>query len=194
MSFEWIKTDKMQLVRKISDTQYDVIETLRFPEGCNNGEDLFKAYFQRIDIKDYSEDEIRKYVSGYYKSLENLRKLYGENSNQIIAEYIAETKAGCGCKLVFAGFEEDLTKYLDMILKGNNPNLKLIKVKHDIKNMFWYSERIGHTFFVADKRTNCIGVEPDEEVYLVVGSQVGIGVIFVEDAEEYENNILFQEA
>jgi len=66
-----------QWVRKVSDTKFEVYERA-------------SNVMQDIDFSDYTEEEIRGYVSGYYDSLEDLREQYGESSNMIIAECISE--------------------------------------------------------------------------------------------------------
>ena len=66
-----------QWVRKISGDQFQVYER---PDNV----------MKDIDLADYTDKEIREFVSGYYKSLEELREQYGKDSNQIIAEIISE--------------------------------------------------------------------------------------------------------
>jgi hypothetical protein len=67
-----------QWVRKISDTKFEVYERA-------------SGVMQDIDLDEYTEDEIRDFVSGYYDSLEDLREQYGNDSNLIIAEIISES-------------------------------------------------------------------------------------------------------
>ncbi len=45
---------------------------------------------QEIDLNDYTDQEIRDFVSGYYNSLEELYAMYGPGSNGVIAEIISE--------------------------------------------------------------------------------------------------------
>ena len=67
--------DSNQFVKKISNTYFKVLDQGRLLD---------------INLLDYSELELREYIVGYYSSLEDLRKIYGEDSNQIIVECIAE--------------------------------------------------------------------------------------------------------
>ena len=66
-----------QWVKKLSPTRFEVLER---PHHL----------ILDIDLKDYTETEIKDYISGYYDSLEELREMYGEDSNMIIAECISE--------------------------------------------------------------------------------------------------------
>jgi hypothetical protein len=78
-SLEWKCTDpnQDQWVRKISNDNFEVFE---------------QGEIQNIYLKDYSGEQIRELISAYYDSLEELIELYGKDSNQIIAECIAEQK------------------------------------------------------------------------------------------------------
>ncbi len=67
-----------QWVRKISDTKFEVYERA-------------SGVMQDIDLNEYTEKEIRDYVSGFYDSLEDLKEMYGEDSNMIIAEIVSES-------------------------------------------------------------------------------------------------------
>jgi len=66
-----------QWVNKVSSTEFEVYE-------------LPSDKMHSISLKDYSEEELQKEISGFYHSLEELRTQYGEDSNQIIAECISE--------------------------------------------------------------------------------------------------------
>lgn len=70
-----------QWVKKISATKFEVYER---PANV----------MQEIDFADYTDKEIREYISGYYGSLEELREIYGDDSNMIIAECISEQSSG----------------------------------------------------------------------------------------------------
>lgn len=43
-----------------------------------------------IKLSDYSRSQLEHYISGYYKSLEEISELYGDDADQIIAECISE--------------------------------------------------------------------------------------------------------
>ncbi len=66
-----------QWVKKCSDLNFEVYER-------------HANVMQEIDFADYTEKNIRDYVSGYYNSLEDLREQYGDDSNMVIAEIISE--------------------------------------------------------------------------------------------------------
>ena len=73
--YECTDGDNNQYVKKISNTEFMIIDNNRIHE---------------IDIDDYTNLEIREHISGYYSSLEELQEMYGDDSNQVIAECIAE--------------------------------------------------------------------------------------------------------
>jgi hypothetical protein len=68
--------DTNQWVKKISDTQFMVYE---------------KGRMFDVDLTEYTDEELDDYIAAYYPALEDMREMYGENANQIIAECIAET-------------------------------------------------------------------------------------------------------
>ncbi len=65
-----------QWIKKITETNFLVYEKER----------LFD-----IELNEYTEEELLDEVSGYYSSLGEIKMLYGEDANQIIAECIAES-------------------------------------------------------------------------------------------------------
>ncbi len=89
----WFCTDTWQYCKINFDGTYNFIERvwLDIVEVNKNYPD--KCYIVKtalIDLNDYTEEEKECNVSGYYDSLESLREIYGEDSNQIIAECIFE--------------------------------------------------------------------------------------------------------
>jgi len=68
--------DSNQWVKQISDTHFLVYEQERV---CD------------IELNDYSEEELDSYIAAYYPSLPEMRALYRDKANWIIAECIAET-------------------------------------------------------------------------------------------------------
>lgn len=74
----WICTDQDtdQWVKKISETQFEVLEG---------------GFVQEINLADYSDEEILSYISSYGYDLDSVKEIYGMSANQIIAECIAET-------------------------------------------------------------------------------------------------------
>jgi hypothetical protein len=61
--YECTDGDNYQFVKKISETEYIVIDGNKVHD---------------IDLDDYTDTEIRDYVSGYYPSLEDLKEQYTE--------------------------------------------------------------------------------------------------------------------
>ncbi len=66
-----------QWLKKVSNVEFQVYEKHR--------DEMNTVY-----INDFTEEELMEQITGYYQSLEELRKEYGEDSNQIIAEIISE--------------------------------------------------------------------------------------------------------
>lgn len=84
MSNEWIKTDDLQFVKKITETEFKVVEIREY-------NDKFATAVTIIDLEDYTEQEILDIIKTYsYLSIKELRKMYGEATNQIIAECCSE--------------------------------------------------------------------------------------------------------
>lgn len=70
--------DTNQWVKKLSSTHFIVYE---------------KERMQRIALIDYTEEQLSEIVRGYYPSIQYLRETCLDDSNQIIAEIIAEQEA-----------------------------------------------------------------------------------------------------
>lgn len=92
---EWICTDNdsLQHIRENDDGTYNCIEmvwldTCEGDEGYPDKEYVVKTAL--IDLNDYTEEEKEIAVSGYYESLNDLKEVYGEESNSIIIECIFE--------------------------------------------------------------------------------------------------------
>lgn len=86
---EWIKTDDYQYVKKIDDGIYKIAEVI----GVNwiEEEKPWGISYTTIDLEDWSKDEIIDHINGYgYENIEKVKKLYGDDYEQIIAECIAE--------------------------------------------------------------------------------------------------------
>jgi len=66
-----------QWVRKISETNFEVYE-----RALN--------VMNEVDLTKYTDVELESQISAYYDSLEDLRKMYGKDSNMIISECISE--------------------------------------------------------------------------------------------------------
>lgn len=78
---EWICTDPdtKQYGRQISEKVFEFKE---------NGSDEMT-----IDLDHYSDDQIKRHISAYYDSLDQLKEIYGSDSNWIIAECIFERES-----------------------------------------------------------------------------------------------------
>lgn len=95
MREEWIRTDSdcSQYCKVNSDGTYSFIEKV-WLDTCKG--DLGypdKSYTVKtalVDLDDYTEHEKECNICGYYDSLEALREIYKEDSDQIIAECIFE--------------------------------------------------------------------------------------------------------
>lgn len=88
---DWIKTDDDQIVRKISDNCFEVIEAILVAPLEVEGVNHYGISRQTIYLDDYSEEDIIDELSYFgYDSIKHVRELYGEDANQIIAECIAE--------------------------------------------------------------------------------------------------------
>lgn len=80
---DFFETDDNQMVKKLSETAFHVYDELEYPYGIY-------AFYEVVDLEDYSEEDLEKEVAGYYKNLAELREIYNSHSNQVIAEIIAE--------------------------------------------------------------------------------------------------------
>ena len=94
--------DNLQFCRKESETRFryvevDKISLYLFLNGDDissvSNEDLVLCvewFDELIDLDKYSDEQKLYHISAYYKSLEELEEIYGEDSNMIIAECIFE--------------------------------------------------------------------------------------------------------
>lgn len=87
----WILTDSdcCQYCKKIDNSNYWYIELREVGDFDNP---FYLAYATQIDLEFYTDDEIVDYVAGY-DNVEQIRRIYGDNANQIIAECIFECLA-----------------------------------------------------------------------------------------------------
>lgn len=92
---EWFCTDGdcMQYCRDNGNSTYDFVEivwldTVEGDKGYPDKEYTVKSAY--IDLSDYTDDEKEIAASSYYDSLESLYSIYGDESEQIIAECIFE--------------------------------------------------------------------------------------------------------
>lgn len=92
MITDWVCTDldNEQYGRQLSKTRFEFKEKNR--GLLDYEEDEFIEF--GVDLTDYSQEHIEEVVSGYYSGLEELKSIYGEDSNWIIAECIFEQESG----------------------------------------------------------------------------------------------------
>lgn len=100
---DWICTDgdNEQYGRKISDRVYTFKELEREFLGSFSDEEIIGIFDspqyweeQEINLDEYSQEEVEKYISAYYTDLNEVFNIYGDDSNWIIAECIFEQKSG----------------------------------------------------------------------------------------------------
>lgn len=96
---EWVNTDpdEGQFCRKISDTEFEYIQlkdmtdkphSKRLLEVLNDKTTLMDWWQGEIDVTDYTEKQIKSYVSPYGEILDGSEGAYRD---QLIAECIFET-------------------------------------------------------------------------------------------------------
>lgn len=92
MKSDWICTDldNEQYGRQLSETRFEFKEKNR---GLIDYDEDEIIHFG-VDLSKYSDKEIREAISGYYNSLEELKSIYGDDSNWVIAECIFEQESG----------------------------------------------------------------------------------------------------
>lgn len=101
---KWTCTDpdNFQYGRKVSDGVYQFKEWIGKEKLTIPQEKTVKECFDEpgdweedtIVLANFNENEIRKHISAYYSSLEELKEIYGESSDWIIAECIFEQQSG----------------------------------------------------------------------------------------------------
>ena len=98
-SGDWVKVDELQWRKQLTETMFHLVEVRECPE-----EYIFVTGI--IDISDYEKD-INSYINGYgYKSVENMKSIYQNETNGVIAECIFESM--CNMELTgFGGFDTE---------------------------------------------------------------------------------------
>jgi hypothetical protein len=92
MKTEWKCTDadSNQYGRQISENVYEFKEKNR---GLTDYEE--DEFIQIIvDLDDYNSDYIENCISAYYSGIDEVKEIYGNDSNWIIAECIFEQESG----------------------------------------------------------------------------------------------------
>jgi len=93
-SFKVILTDYFDSI-KVTDDREDAVQF------CYSHDDDIWVYFEyeynsntlnklEVNLRLFSIEEQESNISGYYASLDEVKRIYGESSNQIIAECIFE--------------------------------------------------------------------------------------------------------
>jgi hypothetical protein len=92
MMKDWVCTDldNEQYGRQLSENRFEFKEKNR---GLLDYDEDEIIHFG-VDLSNYSEKEIQEVVSSYYNSLDELKAIYGDDSNWIIAECIFEQESG----------------------------------------------------------------------------------------------------
>jgi hypothetical protein len=92
MKTDWVCTDldNKQYGRQLSETKFEFKEKNRGLLDYDEDEIIEFG----VDLSDYSEKEIEEVISGYYSCLDELKAIYVEDSNWIIAECIFEQESG----------------------------------------------------------------------------------------------------
>lgn len=81
----WIRTDGLQIVRQLDSRVFELAEVQQAEPG------KYVVVKTIIDLDDYLEEDILDYIQGYgYKSIADMKRQYGEDTNQVIAECIFE--------------------------------------------------------------------------------------------------------
>ena len=95
MRKEWVCTDSdsSQYCKINSDGIYNFIEKVWLDICKGDPSYPDKKYTVKtalVDLNDYTDHEKECNICGYYDSIESLREIYGDDSDQIIAECIFE--------------------------------------------------------------------------------------------------------
>lgn len=115
----WILTDPdcYQYCKKLSDNRYWYIE-LR--EVGDFSSPFYWVYATQIDLEFYTDDEITDYITGYYDDIEQIRKIYGNEANQIISECIFECLPAIEHTFVKEmKFESDVVDFIHKFIENN---------------------------------------------------------------------------
>ena len=115
----WILTDPdcYQYGKKLGDRSWWYIE-LR--EVGDFDSPFYWVYATQIDLEYYTDDEVSDYITGYYDDVEQIREIYGENANQIIAECIFECISAAEHTFVKEmKFEADAIDFIHKFIENN---------------------------------------------------------------------------
>lgn len=87
--------DNQQICIKLSEDVYIYSQQDKFFYNWyeDNDTDVEDYHTEKIDLSILSSDEIKSGISGFYTSVDEVKKTYGEDYKMILAECIFETYA-----------------------------------------------------------------------------------------------------
>lgn len=115
----WILTDPdcCQYGKKLGDGKWWYIELREVGDFENP---FYWVYATQIDLEYYTDDEIVDYITGYYDDVMQIREIYGNDANQIIAECIFECLPAIEHTFVKEmQLESDAVGFIQMFIQNN---------------------------------------------------------------------------
>lgn len=84
--------DNQQICIKLDENVYIYSQQNEFFYNCytDNDTDIKAYYTEKIDLSILSLEGIKNEISGFYNSIEEVKKIYAKNYKQILAECIFE--------------------------------------------------------------------------------------------------------
>lgn len=131
---KWNRTDDSQWLKYLgyeNDTyKFEVVDYVVFTNDTNSY-CSFRLVEVSISKDDLNDDYLEEFISCYYENLEEVLDTYGDDSIQIIAEIIAETKMMndeytkelFGFEIPFENMEANINEKCDYVEKYLNSNL-----------------------------------------------------------------------
>lgn len=90
---KWIKTDDYQLIKKVDENIFEVIDAIIISPSKENPKNL--VFFKTtVDVCDFNDEELQDILSAYYDySIQEFKNLYSKDEcwKQLIAECYAES-------------------------------------------------------------------------------------------------------
>ena len=91
MDKTWICTDSCQAVKQNTENSFEVVEVVLVAPKTAKKVNHYGISQVSVNLDEFSEEGISHCLNSFgYESVEEVKKLYGESANQIIAECIAE--------------------------------------------------------------------------------------------------------
>lgn len=99
----WTCTDNdtMQFRKKNSDGTYEFIEKINV--SVKDSDDAFMVKSAAVNLSKYSDKDKEKAVSSYYGTLSEVRSIFEEEAEDIIAECIFEEMLACDSHITICG-------------------------------------------------------------------------------------------